>query len=88
MRVWYARMACCLGGLAGSFFHSLEESGHLGGMVLSVLFQWVGESGRWEPCQWGDCSSEWRFLPAEGLVCGVILPVGGRIGTFGGLQAG
>lgn len=42
----YARMACCLGGLAGSFFHSLEESGHLEGMVLSVFLQSVEESAR------------------------------------------
>ena len=33
-----------------------------------------------------DFSSDWRFLPAEGLVCGVILPVGGKIRTLKGMQ--
>lgn len=31
---------------AGWFFHSLEESGHLEGMVLSVFLQSVEESAR------------------------------------------
>ncbi len=46
----YARMVCAygvlFGWLAGSFFHSLEESGHLEGMVLSVFLQSVEESAR------------------------------------------
>ena len=31
---------------AGCFFHSLEESGHLEGMVLSVFFQYLEVLGR------------------------------------------
>lgn len=32
--------------VCGCFFHSLEESGHLEGMVLSVFLQSVEESAR------------------------------------------
>ena len=40
----YAQYECIPS--AGCFFHSLEESGHLEGMVLSVFLQSVEESAR------------------------------------------
>lgn len=47
---------------AGCFFHSLEESGHLEGMVLSVFLQSVEESAA-EKLICG------HFLPVTGGIC-------------------
>ncbi len=41
MRVRYERIPS-----AGCFFQSLEESGHLEGMVMSVFFQYLEFLGR------------------------------------------
>lgn len=39
-------------------------------------------------CQRVDSSSGWRILVSCGASSGVISPVGGGIGTIGGLSAG
>ena len=47
-----------------------------------VFLHSVEENGRREARGREDCSSEWRFLPAEGLVCVRIPPASGEFGRF------
>ena len=73
---------------AGCFFHSLEESGHLEGMVLSVFLQSVEESARGEVDLRAFSSSDWGNLSAGSRVSGVIVPVSGGFCPLRGWFAG